>query len=98
MGAVNNKTRSKKSRPKTSDLNLFDWLAPNYENLQGAIDPSRFQFHSIMLDILNALELEPETVLDLGCGTGTLAGQILELFEDSHVYLIDNSLQMLEIA
>ncbi len=82
----------------TEHLNFFDWLAPNYEDLQGIIDPIRFQIHSIMLDILGVIEPSPRNVLDLGCGNGMLTQQVLELFADAHVYGVDNSLGMLESA
>lgn len=83
---------------RVNDTGFFDWLAPHYDRLQPVMDPSRYQVHSIILDILNTLDPEPEYILDLGCGTGMLTCQILELFPDSHVVAIDNSLAMLEEA
>ena len=83
---------------ETCESGFFDWLAPHYERLQPILDPSRYQAHSIILDILNTIEPAPETVLDLGCHTGMLTSQILELFPDSHVVAIDGSIAMLEEA
>jgi len=89
---------NKKKIPVDTELGFFDWLAPYYERLQPVIDPTRFQTQSVLLDILNAIEPEPQRILDLGCGTGILTAQILELLPDSHVYAIDGSLLMLEAA
>lgn len=83
---------------KVSDLAFFDWLAPNFDKLQPILDPTRFQAHSVLLDILNVIKPSPKNVLDLGCGTGMLTSQILELFPDAHVYAIDGSIKMLEAA
>ncbi|MCX6645891.1 MAG: class I SAM-dependent methyltransferase [bacterium] len=83
---------------KTCESGFFDWLAPHYDRLQPAMDPSRYQAHSIILDILNTIEPEPEKFLDLGCHTGMLTSQILELFPEAHVVAIDGSIAMLEEA
>jgi len=81
-----------------SETGFFDWLAKHYESLQKIVDPSRNQIHSIILDILNAITPAPENILDLGCGTGMLTGQILDLIPDAYVYAIDNSMEMLKTA
>jgi tRNA (cmo5U34)-methyltransferase len=77
---------------------VFDWLAPHYDSLGPVLDPSVFAVHSIILEVLNALEPSPVRILDLGCGTGLLAQQILEMLPDSHVFALDNSLAMLQVA
>jgi len=83
---------------QVADLAFFDWLAPNFDKLQPVLDPTMFQAHSVLLDILNAIKPSPKNVLDLGCGTGMLTSQILELFPDAFVYAVDGSLKMLETA
>lgn len=40
----------------------------------------------------------PIQVLDLGCGTGTLAQHILNAFPQAHVTCLDFSEQMIEMA
>lgn len=92
--------RAAKSKKKTSEpeIGLFDWLAPYYDRLQPVLDPCRNQAHSIMLDVLNAVDPSPEYVLNPGCRTGMLTSQILDLCPDAHVYAIDNSLAMLQTA
>jgi len=94
------KTKSCKSDRDliSKDINFFDWLAPQYERLQPIFDPLRFQVHSIILDILNAMEPSPKIILDLGCGNGMLAQQILELLPNANLYAIDGSIRMLEAA
>lgn len=89
--------KRKKNAPDT-ETGFFDWLAPYYDRLQPVIDPCRNQAHSIMLDVLNAIDPPPESVLNIGCRTGLLTSQILELCPDAHVYAIDNSLAMLQTA
>lgn len=94
------KGRSATKSNKDSNVgpSLFDRLAPNYERLQSLVDPSRFAVHSMMLDILNVMKPSPVNILDLGCATGQLTQQILELLPESRVYAIDGSLAMLQKA
>jgi len=98
--AMKTPRKSKESKVVIPDTaqGFFDWLAPHYESLQPVIDPTRFQTQSVLLDILNAIEPSPKSILDLGCGTGTLTAQILELLPEAHVYAIDCSIAMLETA
>jgi tRNA (cmo5U34)-methyltransferase len=96
-----NKKKRESGRGKSSlldDICLFDWLAPHYDRLQPVLDPNRFQVHSVMLDVLNAIKPSPENILDLGCGTGMLTQQIIELLPEAHIYAIDGSMGMLEAA
>jgi len=92
------KRRGGKQKTGDEEIGYFDWLAPNYELLEPIVDPTRLQAHSVLLDILNAIEPAPENVLDLGCGNGMLTSQILELLPGVHVYAIDGSLAMLTAA
>ena len=92
------KASGKKSKDSSVGAGVFDWLAPHYDRLEPHLDPCRFAVHSIILDILNALDPSPATILDLGCGTGLLSQQILELLPDSRLYGLDGSLAMLQTA
>ena len=80
------------------ETGYFDWLAAHYDRLGTILDSARFLAHSVVLDILNVLDPPPQRILDLGCGTGLLAQQVLELLPDAHVYGVDCSLVMLEAA
>ncbi|MCK4721557.1 class I SAM-dependent methyltransferase [bacterium] len=94
-----NTKKGKISKAKLiAESGFYDWLAPHYDRLQPVMDPSRYQAHSIILDVLNAIEPVPGRILDIGCGTGLLTCQILELFPDAHVTAIDGSIAMLEEA
>ena len=89
---------SKKAKNPEVGIGIFDWLAPHYDRLEPIIDPSRFAVHSIILDMLNALDPSPKRILDFGCGTCQLAQQVLELLPDSHIYALDGSLAMLQAS
>jgi SAM-dependent methyltransferase len=96
LATKKSRARGKKAAP--ADISFFDWLAPHYDRLQPVLDPGRFQIHSVMLDILNVIDPQPRRVLELGCRTGLLTQQILDLLPDAHVWAVDNSLAMLQAA
>jgi tRNA (cmo5U34)-methyltransferase len=100
MDTKSTKTAKKPQGTKdtTTEQGFFDWLALHYERLEPVLDPVRFQAHSVLLDILNAIEPAPERILDLGIGTGMLAQQVLELLPDARLIGIDDSMRMLETA
>jgi SAM-dependent methyltransferase len=91
------KPSNKKGKAEVS-VGIFDWLAPHSERLDPILDPTRFAVYSVILDIVNALDPNPSRILDLGCGTGFLDGQILELLPESTVIALDGSLAMLQAA
>ncbi len=100
MGTKTSKAKRKQPPKKDSVVaqGFFDWLAPHYDRLQPALDPTHFQSQAALLDIISAIDPPPELVLDLGIGTGSMALQVLELLPDAHLIGIDNSLPMLESA
>ena len=51
-----------------------------------------------LLDRLDGLELDPGTIVDLGCGPGVQARALSQLFGDARVVAMDWSLPMLERA
>ncbi len=49
------------------------------------------------LDLMSRIQLDsPDTVYDLGCGTGTITGILKERWPDAHVTGVDSSASMLE--
>jgi len=92
------KIKGKRSGKKLEPEKLFDWIAPEYDRIERVMDPARTTVHSIILDIISALDPPPSRILDLGCGTGYLTQQILELLPDCHVFAVDGSLPMLKVA
>ncbi len=51
------------------------------------------------LDLMSRIQVEsPETVYDLGCGTGTITGILKERWPDAKVTGVDSSASMLELT
>ena len=73
----------------------FAWLTPFYDFLVAATTrEKRFKQH-----LLQQASLQPEwDVLDLGCGTGTLALWAKQIQPASHIVGLDGDPQILEIA
>ncbi len=58
-------------------------------------------YEEMLRALISALPFDTDQsiqVLDLGCGTGTLAQRILEIFPRAHVTCLDFSEQMIEMA
>jgi SAM-dependent methyltransferase len=89
---------SKRKSTTQTPIGIFDWLAPHSDRLDPILDPTRFAVYSVILDVLNALDPAPSRLLDLGCGTGFLDQQILELLPESRITALDGSLAMLQAA
>lgn len=60
--------------------------------------PYYTEYHYQALDVVRAKGLDAPVWLDTGCGTGTLAGRILETFPKAKLTLCDPSSKMLDIA
>ena len=51
-----------------------------------------------LANILNNANISPETILDIGCGTGVYTGLIAEKFPNSHINATDIAPEMLDYA
>jgi tRNA (cmo5U34)-methyltransferase len=56
------------------------------------------EYHNQIIDLVKAMGTQNIDWLDTGCGTGTLAGRVLEFRDDVRFTLCDPSEQMLDIA
>ena len=60
--------------------------------------PIMHQFPLWMVDQLDERDLEPEVIVDLGCGTGLLSTRLVEWYPDAKLTLVDNNAAMLARA
>lgn len=60
--------------------------------------PIMHQFPLWMVDQLDERDLEPEVIVDLGCGTGLLSTKLVEWYPDAALTLVDNNAAMLARA
>ncbi|MBP3889260.1 MAG: class I SAM-dependent methyltransferase [Cellulosilyticum sp.] len=79
---------------KEKIMRSFDELARAYDTSKS----SRFasQCHSYVLNILNPMQFN--NILDVGCGTGSLMGKLLDTKPQIKGYGLDLSEKMLEVA
>lgn len=76
-------------------------LIKNYYNFQSAIyDTTRWSFLFGRKLILNKIDeaISPQTILEVGCGTGYNLKKISKRFPNSKIYGVDVSKDMLKIA
>jgi len=67
------------------------------ENIVSTL-PYYREYHSQIIDLVKATGMQDIDWLDTGCGTGTLAGRVLDSRDDVRFTLCDPSQQMLDIA
>lgn len=60
--------------------------------------PILHQFHPWLVDQLDDRELEPETIVDFGSGTGLFAEKLAEWYPDADLVLVDDNAAMLARA
>lgn len=60
--------------------------------------PILHQFQPWMVDQLDERDLEPESFVDVGCGTGLLSSRLVEWYPDATLTLVDDNPAMLEVA
>jgi ubiquinone/menaquinone biosynthesis C-methylase UbiE len=73
----------------------FDWLTPLYDPLIKWLMPeSKFKKHLIREANIKA----GQRVLDVGCGTGTLAILVKQIHADAEVFGLDGDTKILKIA
>lgn len=60
--------------------------------------PILHQFYPWAVDRLDDRDLEPSTILDLGCGTGLLSEKLVEWYPEASLTLVDSNASMLARA
>jgi ubiquinone/menaquinone biosynthesis C-methylase UbiE len=90
-------------RPLNADPlgGMIDW-----KSLSKVIDvfsseeyaPVLHQFYTWMVDRLDDHDLEPDTIVDLGCGTGLLSEKLVEWYPEAEITLVDSNRAMLDRA
>ena len=78
--------------------NLSAYNANDYDNHINSVLPYYQEFHTQIIDLIQALNSNNIQWLDTGCGTGTLAEKIMKNFANINLTLCDPSEKMLTIA
>jgi ubiquinone/menaquinone biosynthesis C-methylase UbiE len=60
--------------------------------------PILHQFYPWMVDQLDERDLEPEVIVDVGCGTALLSSRLVEWYPDAALILVDDNPAMLRVA
>ena len=60
--------------------------------------PILHQFYPWMVDQLDDRELEPEVIVDVGCGSALLSAKLIEWYPDATLILVDDNPAMLSVA
>jgi ubiquinone/menaquinone biosynthesis C-methylase UbiE len=82
---------------KSDDIQHFDQWAPTYDRTPGQFFVNFL--HNIVLDTISRhLERSPESILDVGCGTGRLLRKARQRWPGVQLFGIDPSIGMLEVA
>ena len=71
---------------------------PNYDKEIRQILPYYDSFHQETVNLVEAMQSNPEIWLDTGCGTGNFVEMAVEHFPDTRFILADPSVDMLEEA
>jgi tRNA (cmo5U34)-methyltransferase len=79
-------------------IGVFDAHAKDYEALRRRLVPSFDQLYSTAVEALGLAGCELRLVLDLGAGTGLLAGAVAAVYPSSELVLFDGAAAMLEQA
>jgi len=74
----------------------FDRWALTYD--QGALQPLYGNAHRAVLGAAAAMDLSPRRILDVGCGTGRLIGELVDLFPAATIVGLDLSAGMVSAA
>ena len=78
--------------------NTTPHLAGNYDSQISRTIPYYASFHQETINLINAMQLQPSSWLDTGCGTGTFVQKALVTFPDTRFVLSDPSKEMLSTA
>jgi trans-aconitate methyltransferase len=79
---------------------VTDWEGwfKRWEAQQGLYLPEREPRFGVMIDILCAMVGDAPTVIDLGCGPGSLAQRVADRLPDAHVVAVDADPLLLELG
>ncbi len=80
-----------------NQLDAGEWLR-RWDRQQSGYVPDREQTFALMLDVAERLGAAPGRLLDLGCGSGSLAERALDRFPDADVVGLDLDPVMLELG
>jgi len=86
------------SAPSPDVKSAFDAAAEAYDGLRRQLIPCFDDFYGLALAQLDAPRDQPLRVLDLGAGTGLLAGLVAAAFPQAQLTLVDLSEEMLDKA
>lgn len=78
--------------------NLYENEAEKFDYVIPLLIPYYNQIYDILIDSIPFQENDEIEILDIGCGTGTLAKILKEKFPNSHVTCLDFSKNMIKIA
>jgi tRNA (cmo5U34)-methyltransferase len=78
--------------------NTTPHLAVQYDAKIGATVPFYDIFHSETIDLVRAINPNPQAWLDTGCGTGTFVLSAMKVFDTTRFTLVDPSQEMLALA
>ncbi len=73
------------------EADAFDYVIPN-------LIPFYSEIYNILIDAIPFNEYAHINILDIGCGTGTLARKLKEKFQNSKITCLDFSTNMLKVA
>lgn len=84
----------------TKMTQVTDWEGwfKRWEAQQGLYLPEREARFGVMIDILRAMVGDAPTVIDLGCGPGSLALRIVDGLPEAHVVAVDADPLLLELG
>jgi len=78
--------------------NLFEEKAKEFDNIIPLIIPFYNEIYNIVIDSIPFQKQSSIKILDIGCGTGTLAGIIKRQFPLSRITCVDFAKNMIEVA
>ncbi|MBI4567658.1 MAG: class I SAM-dependent methyltransferase [Planctomycetes bacterium] len=79
----------------------IDW--PSYARVYDHFSSEEYaplvhDFYGWILDRLDEREIEPATIIEIGCGTGLFAAKLAEWYPDATLHLADKNAPMLDVA
>jgi tRNA (cmo5U34)-methyltransferase len=78
--------------------NLTSHLSNEYDSQIGNTIPYYGLFHEEILNLIESMDIKPNSWLDTGCGTGNLVEKALQKFPDTVFIMADPSVDMLNRA